>query len=208
MTEINVKATEDSTKNIHAELKELAASINQILKGIRVAQEPIVDSRQKVPQAAEQLERITEQTAVATNRVLDMVEAITGREGEIESAMKELRRVLPSTYFRNNSRVKRILEKIGGNAAANQNDAYAIMDALQFQDITSQQVDHAISLLEQVENRLKDVLVGLQLDAGTEPEVKRKERAYDPNAHFSSDPNQQSRVDELLSNLTKEKQNH
>lgn len=166
--------TDDSTKNMQAELRQLADSIAQIIKGIRVAQEPIVDSRKKVPQATEQLERITEQTAEATHRVLDMVEAITGREGEIESSMKDLRRTLPSTYFRNNSRVKRIVEKISASASANQNDAYAIMDALQFQDITSQQVDHAISLLEQVESRLQDVLVGLQLDAPPRPRPSEK----------------------------------
>jgi chemotaxis regulatin CheY-phosphate phosphatase CheZ len=198
---------DDSAKNIHGELRHLADSISQIIKGIRVAQEPIAESRSKMPQATEQLERVTQQTATATHRVLDMVEAITGREGDIETQMKELRRVLPSTYFRNNSRVKRIVERICAGASANQNDAYAIMDALQFQDITSQQVDHAISLLEQVENRLKDVLVGLQLEVGPETEVKRKERAYDPNANFSSPPGGQSQVDELLSNLTKEKQN-
>ena len=200
--------TDDSAKNIHAELRHLADSISQIIKGIRVAQEPIADSRNKVPQATEQLERVTQQTAMATHRVLDMVEAITGREGEIETQMKDLRRVLPSTYFRNNSRVKRIVERIGVSVSANQNDAYAIMDALQFQDITSQQVDHAISLLEQVENRLKDVMVGLQLDVGPESDVKRKERAYDPNAHFSNNSNEQSEVDKLLNNLTKEKQNN
>jgi chemotaxis regulatin CheY-phosphate phosphatase CheZ len=198
---------DDSAKNIHSELRHLADSISQIIKGIRVAQEPIAESRNKMPQAAEQLERVSQQTATATHRVLDMVEAITGREGEIETQVKELRRVLPSTYFRNNSRVKRIIEGIRASASANQNDAYAIMDALQFQDITSQQVDHAISLLEQVENRLKDVLIGLQLDAGPDTDTKRKERAYDPNARFSNDPNEQSEVDKLLNNLTKEKQN-
>ncbi|TFH64413.1 MAG: hypothetical protein E4G91_05890 [Candidatus Zixiibacteriota bacterium] len=199
---------DDSGKGIHAELRHLADAISQIIRGIKVAQEPIADSRSKVPQAAEQLERVTQQTATATHHVLDMVEAITSREGEIETQVKELRRVLPSTYFRNNSRVKRIIERICVSASANQNDAYAIMNALQFQDITSQQVDHAISLLEQVENRLKDVMVGLQLDVGPESDVKRKERAYDPNAHFSSDSNEQSAVDQLLHNLTKEKQNN
>jgi chemotaxis regulatin CheY-phosphate phosphatase CheZ len=198
---------DDSAKNIHSELRHLADSISQIIKGIRVAQEPIAESRNKMPQAAEQLERVSQQTATATHRVLDMVEAITGREGEIETQVKELRRVLPSTYFRNNSRVKRIIDGIRASASANQNDAYAIMDALQFQDITSQQVDHAISLLEQVENRLKDVLIGLQLDVGPDTDTKRKERAYDPNARFSNDPNEQSEVDKLLNNLTKEKQN-
>jgi chemotaxis regulatin CheY-phosphate phosphatase CheZ len=204
----NMIRANDSAKNIHAELRHLADSLSQIIKGIRVAQEPIADSRNKVPQAAEQLEKVTQQTASATHRVLDMVEAITGREGDIEKQLKELRRVLPSTYFRNNSRVKRILDGVARNVSANQNDAYAIMDALQFQDITSQQVDHAISLLEQVENRLKDVLVGLQIEVSPENEIKRKERAYDPNAHFSNDPNEQSAVDKLLSTLTKEKQNN
>ncbi len=198
--------SDDSVKNIHSELKHLADSISQIIKGIKVAQEPIAESRSKVPQAAEQLEKISQQTEVAAHRVLDMVEAITGREGEIEASLKELRRVLPATYFRNNSRVKRIVEKIKTDALSNQNDAYAIMDALQFQDITTQQMDHAIALLEQVENRLMDVLVSLQLEVAPEEETKRKQRAYDPNANFSNDANMQSEVDKLVNNMTLDKQ--
>ena len=201
----NQVLNDDSTKSIRTELRDLADSINQIIKGIKVAQEPIAESRAKVPQAAEQLERITKQTEDAAHRVLDMVEAITGREGKIELQIKELRRVLPSTYFRNNSRVKRIVDMIRADATANQNDAYAIMDALQFQDITTQQINHALSLLEQVESRLKDVLVSLQIDVGPENDVIRKQRAFDPNASFSNDSNEQSKVDELLNNLSKDK---
>jgi chemotaxis regulatin CheY-phosphate phosphatase CheZ len=196
---------DDLTKGVRAELRHLADSINQIINSIKVAQEPIAESRTNVPQAVEKPEKITQQTEVAVHRVLDMVEAITGREGEIELRLKELRRVLPSTYFRNNSRVKRIVDTIRGDAAANQNDAYAIMDALQFQDITTQQIDHALSLLEQVENRLKDVLVVLQIDVGQDNGGNGKQRAFDPSAGSSTDSNQQSQVDELLSELTNDK---
>jgi len=196
-----------TSKGIHLELKRLADSLNEIIRGIRVAQEPIAESRSKVPQAAEQLEKITQQTEDAAHRVLDMVESITGREGDIEKQLKELKRVLPTTYFRGESRVKKLLDSLLSNASANQNDAYAIMNALQFQDITSQQIDHAISLLEQVENRLKDVMINLQAETVGEVETgKKKQRAYDPNASFSSDATKQVNVDELVNDLVKQKQ--
>jgi chemotaxis regulatin CheY-phosphate phosphatase CheZ len=199
-------ARPEQPKSMHDELRDLAASLSEIVKGIRVAQEPILESQRKVPQATEQLEKITRQTEDATHRVLDMAEHITSRESEIESLLKDLRRSLPATYFRNNSKAKALIERIRECAHQNQAAAYDIMDALQFQDITSQQIDHAITLLEQVQNRLQEVLMEL---AGEEhpaaPGEKRKERAYDPNAHFSTGDNndKQSSVDELVDSLSR-----
>lgn len=196
-----------SAKSMHDELRELASTLTDIVRGIRVAQEPIFESQQKVPQAAEQLERITRQTEDATHRVLDVVENITARETEIESLLKDLRRSLPATYFRNNSKAKALIERIRECAGLNLTAAYDIMDALQFQDITSQQIDHAITLLEQVQTRLQSVLT--ELAGGEQPEAtgeKRRERAYDPNAHFSSenDKDKQFSVDELVDNLSRQ----
>jgi chemotaxis regulatin CheY-phosphate phosphatase CheZ len=203
MASDTLQADSTSAKSIHNELKELADSINQIIRGIKAAQEPLTESHSKVPQATEQLEQITKQTEDAAHRMLDMVEAITGREGEIEAQIKELRRALPTTYFRHNSRVKLIVETIRDKALSNQNDAYAIMDALQFQDITSQQVNHAISLLEQVENRLQDALTTFDVEAVAAIEPGRKQRAFDPNARYSPNSAQQSSVDELVSEIAK-----
>ncbi len=195
------------TKSMHDELRELASTLSDIVRGIRVAQEPIIESQKKVPQATEQLEKITRQTEDATHRVLDMVESITSRESEIESLLKDLRRSLPATYFRNNSKAKALIERIRECASLNQTAAYDIMDALQFQDITSQQIDHAITLLEQVQGRLQEVLMELAGEQQSAvPEEKRRERAYDPNAHFSSDSDQekQSSVDQLVNSMARE----
>ncbi len=194
-------------KSMQEELRELASTLSDIVRGIRTAQEPIIESQQKVPQATEQLERITRQTEDATHRVLDMVEHITARESEIESLLKDLKRALPATYFRNSSKAKAVIERIRECAGQNQSAAYDIMDALQFQDITSQQIDHAITLLEQVQSRLQSVL--MELAGGSQPEApteKRRERAYDPNAHFSteSDKVKQFSVDELVDNLSRQ----
>lgn len=194
-------------KSMHDELRELASTLSDIVRGIRVAQVPIIESQQKVPQATEQLERITRQTEDATHRVLDMVENITARETEIESLLKDLRRSLPATYFRNNSKAKALMERIRECAGLNQTAAYDIMDALQFQDITSQQIDHAITLLEQVQTRLQDVLTELAGDVPSgEPQEKRRERAFDPNAHFSTDndKDKQFSVDEIVDNLARQ----
>ncbi|MCK4857693.1 MAG: protein phosphatase CheZ [candidate division Zixibacteria bacterium] len=173
--------------DLHVQLKELANSLSEIVSSIRAAHEPIVESRSKVPEATQQLERIAQQTQDATHRVLDMVESITKREGEIESLLKQLQRVLPATYFRNNSRVKRVIGEIAKKTSDNQNDAYAIMDALQFQDITSQQIEHAMTVLEQVEHRLHEVLVSFGEEDLKAPDEPSRKRSYDPNARYSSD---------------------
>ena len=196
-----------SAKSMHDELRELASTLTDIVRGIRVAQVPIIESQQKVPQATEQLETITRQTEDATDRVLDVVEHITARETEIESLLKDLRRSLPATYFRNNSKARALIERIRECAGLNLTDAYYIMDALQFQDITSQQIVHAITLLEHVQIRLQSVLT--ELAGGEEPKStgeKRRERASDPNSHFSTenDKDRQFLVNELVDNLSRQ----
>ncbi len=199
-------AGSESTKNIQCDLRKLAESITQIVQGIKQAQEPLTESRKTVPQATEQLERVSRQTEDAAHRVLDMVEAITSREGTIDAQLKELRRALPATYFRNNSKVKRIIEQVRACAESNQNDAYAIMDALQFQDITTQQIAHAIHMLEMVETRLHDVLMDLDgADRSEEREGSKRKLAFDPNASFSTDANRQNSVDELVDNMNRER---
>jgi chemotaxis regulatin CheY-phosphate phosphatase CheZ len=193
--------TANADRNIHAELQELAAAIGEIVSNIKAAHQPIEESRSRVPEATQQLERITKQTEDATHRVLDMVESITNRESDVETLLKRLRRVLPSTYFRNNSRVRRILEEVATKVADNQSDAFMIMDALQFQDITAQQVEHAMTVLELVQKRLHDALASFGESNLDQPETPQRKRAYDPNAHYSSDFKGQSGVDELLDNL-------
>jgi chemotaxis regulatin CheY-phosphate phosphatase CheZ len=86
------------------------------------------------------------------------------------------------------------------------NDAYAVMDALQFQDITSQQMDHAASLLEEIEAKLKNILQTMGADAKSlteRPEPAKKVRTYDPHADLFERKTEQAVIDSLFDKTKK-----
>jgi chemotaxis regulatin CheY-phosphate phosphatase CheZ len=76
------------------------------------------------------------------------------------------------------------------------------MESLQFQDITAQQMDHAASLLEEVEIKLHGILTTLgspeTMSADMVPQVPRKTRAYDPHADFVDRKTDQKDIDSLF----------
>lgn len=184
--------------NVYEELKDLASLLSDVINNIKVSEKPIVESRDTVPKAAEQLEKITKQTEDAAHQLLDATDSISNRESDISAQLKELRKVLPATYFRNNSRVKRVYDAIKENITANQDDIFTMMNVLQFQDITAQQTAHAISLLDQVEHRLQHVLQKYDGKTPKQNEIQSHDGAYNPDAEFNTNHSSQEEADKLF----------
>jgi chemotaxis regulatin CheY-phosphate phosphatase CheZ len=95
-----------------------------------------------------------------------------------------------------------MIEDLTEKANANLNDAFLIMDSLQFQDITAQQMDHAASLLEDLESKLQQVLITFGGEMGEEALVAapspKKVRAYDPHADLFEKKTAQEDIDSLF----------
>jgi chemotaxis regulatin CheY-phosphate phosphatase CheZ len=190
------------TQQIRGELKELTDSINVMMSTFRSIKQPMQESSDKLPTTTDQLERVTEQTESATNKVLDMVESISNRESDISSDIKKIQEIVAETDPSKSEELNKILEQMAGNADANINDAYNIMDALQFQDITTQQIDHAISLLDDVEDKLHVMLKAVGVKPDKKPVAKDRKKAFDPNATYStSKATQQDDIDQIISGL-------
>jgi len=192
------------TEKIRQELKELTTSISTMMDAFRKIRQPIQESSIKVPTTAHHLERVTEQTERATHKVLDMIEAITNRESQISSWAKEIKESITDEKLSSNVQNDKLLEDIIANAEDNLNDSYNIMDALQFQDITTQQIDHAISLLDDVEDKLMSMLQTVGVKSADDSKIRpiRKVKAFDPNAGFSADnPTQQQEIDKIISKM-------
>jgi len=191
------------TDQIRQELKELTSSINTMMDAFRQIKKPMQESSVKLPTTTYQLERVTEQTEQATHKVLDMVESISNRENDVVSGIQKIYSLVPSNIIDSNEELKTLLAKLSADANSNLNDSYSIMDALQFQDITTQQIDYAISLLDDVEGKLHGMLkaVGIK-EEQISPLPPRRQKAFDPNASFSADsPTQQKEIDKIISNL-------
>lgn len=184
---------------LQTEITELSRSINSIVESFRKLQTPLVESRQKVPQATNQLDKISEQTEAAAHRMLDTIEQITQRESEVIEGLDSIRKLASGGTPGN---LLPIIQAIQEKAKTNLNDAYTIMDALQFQDITSQQMDHAASLLEEIETKLQHILVTVGADPSQTPSEKgkksKKQRAYDPHADLFDKKTDQADIDSLF----------
>jgi len=182
---------------IQMEVKELSDSINGIVETFRSMRSPLVESREKVPQATVQLDKIADQTEAAAHLMLDKIEEITQREEDVIRRLKELPGMTGSEESQ--SPVAEILNL----AQTNLDDVYMVMDALQFQDITTQQIQHAAAMLEEIEAKLQRIvsIVTGDDDAGNEPHVKT--RVYDPHADFVDRKADQSDVDSMFDKAKK-----
>lgn len=164
--------------SIHSSRSELKKSVDGLLKKTGV-----------------QLKKITTTTEEATNKILDIAEkmdseqliiiekldAIKTKSGDISSEIEE---------------IKTMIYK-------NQDSAFTIIDYLQFQDITAQQISGAYALLSDTEKTLMYVSNLLkEFDSGDEgheftlPEIDPK--SFNADAMFKDKGNIQNLIDDLF----------
>ncbi len=189
---------------LQKEIEELALSITEIVVKFRELHNPLRESSEKVPQATEQLDKISEQTEAATHQMLDRVEEIVQQVEESKSGLEKIRTCVKENRIDD---IEGIIQDLTNKADVTCNGAYTIMDALQFQDITSQQMNHAASLLEDIENKLQSimgVLNGRQddKDKSSDKETGKKNRVYDPHADLFEKKTEQSVIDDLFAKKT------
>jgi chemotaxis regulatin CheY-phosphate phosphatase CheZ len=133
--------------------------------------------------------------------MLDMIEQITQREEQMIAGLGQISQL---AITGDTAGVSTLAQNLSGQANTTLNDAFTIMNALQFQDITSQQMDHAAALLEDIESKLHSILqiIGGQ-EFRTSLEPKRKERAYDPHADMADSRTKQADIDTLFQQTKK-----
>jgi len=188
-------------QKLQTEIVELTKSINDIISNFKQLKNPIQESQVKVPMATNQLDKISEQTEAATNHMLDLIENISIREEEVIKGLNEIKELLPKDNEKINNLINGVIEKTNVNV----NDAFTIMNALQFQDITAQQMNHAAALLEEIETKLTQICQVFGIDSETPEEEPRdkKERVYDPHADLYEKKTEQQVVDSMFDQVKK-----
>ena len=183
---------------IQREIAELSEALTKIVESFKQVQSPLLESREKVPQATNQLDKISEQTEAAAHQMLDRIEKITQREDEIVAGLARFANFAP---VKADTELTALATALTESANTNLNDAFMIMETLQFQDITSQQMNHAAALLEDIEDKLQNILSAIGGEDSDEQVEKhpQKSRVYDPHADFSDKQTQQEDIDSLFS---------
>lgn len=183
---------------IKKELGDISAAINDIINSYKKLHNPLIESQQQVPEAAQKLDKISAQTEAAATMMLDTIEKITQREEEVINDLTALKVSLKKEDTEIISKLDSIIEK----STENNNDAFILLDALQFQDITTQQLNHAVVLLEQLEGKLNyilGVLTGEEEMIAIGEMEHETNRAFDPHADMFEKKTNQEDIDSLFS---------
>ncbi len=164
-------------------IKGLAESINNMAERIKGLQNPLSESQENVPKATKQLDKIAKQTEAVTHHMLDTIEQLTQREQDVMNGLKQIKIMAADG---NCEKVQLMADGLIEKTNRSSNDAFSIMNALQFQDITSQQMNHAAAMLEEVETKLLQIISvmhgDIEADSVNWSTQIENDRVFDPHA--------------------------
>ena len=181
----------DKIKN---NIDELSTNITGMFDSLEIISQPIKESSKNMPVAADHLNKITKQTELATNQILDKLENMTDRDSEALEIIANTKEHLKDG--RKDNTVTDAIDKLDSTINDDLNDVYLIMESLQFQDITSQRIGFITSLIEDVENKLNTLLSAL--GEITKLKVLEKNDHFDPDAEYSDSAERQEMVDKII----------
>lgn len=152
--EVNGKAPD--TK-LYEELGELARFIDTTMKTLSEFSAPVNTSTEQLPQAQTHLLNLKTQTEQGTHRVMLEVEAIQDNHAQISKMLKELTQALQQAQV--SPALMQQVQKIGQQLGQEDKRLLDIMTALSFQDLVAQSVNKLVTILDDVEHKLLQLVV-------------------------------------------------
>lgn len=189
---------EFTKEGVQQEMVAITDKITALLDSYREVCQPLEESHKKVPTATRQLDKITAQTEAATQKMLDTVENLTRRQEEMIGKIESIAQIISENMPEQQAAFSEIITQ----AKTNNDDAFVILDALQFQDITAQQMNYAIELLGELEFKLGKIIKSMQGEI-FDPDQRDYDiapRAYDPHADMVKRKTNQDDIDNLFKN--------
>ncbi|MDD3052185.1 MAG: hypothetical protein PHR06_13710 [Candidatus Cloacimonetes bacterium] len=198
----NQARIEDLLKSAHIRLKDLHAKVlvtHDLIESVILS---IHSSRNELKKSVDglirktgvQLQKVTSTTEEATNKIMDIAEKLDDDQLKIIDLLDKLKL---------DNGKEEIIDDIKGKVYKNQDAAFTIIDYLQFQDITAQQIAGAYSLLSDTErtlisvsNLLREFDPSAEENSAIASSVDKK--AFNADAAFTDKTNIQSAIDDLF----------
>lgn len=183
---------------LQGELGDLARYIDKTRKKLQKLDPTISEATEKMPQASSQLSDITKATEEATHKVISITERVMDDHDVVSGKIKKLREAVTAGVIDGMAilKIARELEEINER---NKNDLIEILTSLSFQDLTGQKIKKIVSLVEDVETRILELLIsfGIKKEDGTTKE-EMMEQLKDATKGLGAN---QGLVDDILKNL-------
>jgi len=184
----------------------LIAFVNSIIEIMDEIGISIKESSLEVPKATDQLEKVTHETEEAATEMLNIVDSITICVEKINQNIKEAKKGLRLFTDKNGNIIdfkneKKQLKEAQENIDEIQNLNFNILNSLQFQDITSQQIKSANYILKSVRIHLNS-LIG-NLDNVSLDKANEEHKDFDTQATIQDSDLRQSAADQIINDITR-----
>ncbi|NLS13246.1 protein phosphatase CheZ [Vibrio sp. SM6] len=207
----------------HPMLQEIGAltrDLHDSLRNFNFDQRITQIAQDEIPDARDRLNYVIKRTEVAANKTMDAVETCLPIADNLQAGLQQVRptwnalmggRIELSEFKALCHRIELLLSQVEGDSSELRGQLTEILMAQDFQDLTGQIIRRVITLVNEVEDRLVEILTvfSSQSNAITEenkttPEAVRREGVEGPiiNADQREDAvSSQDEVDDLLSSL-------
>jgi len=168
----SIRDSSVSRGHLRTELEKLTDFIINVKDKMRSIENPLAETRASLPRVSEQLDRASAETEAATHRMLDMVEHIISHQDNVNELINDIKELVNSSGDPDKTARDNVIQRLNDLAVASQNsqkNAFRIMDALQFQDITAQQMKQASVFFDEVEEKLH-LFIEVFGDSATSPD--------------------------------------
>ncbi|HDI00504.1 MAG TPA: hypothetical protein ENF74_05915 [Firmicutes bacterium] len=133
-----------------------------------------------IPQATSNLHKVTEATETATTEIMDVVDGIMAHIGDLKARLQD---VLEGIRKGGQKSCDRTLEEVVQDLDSVNDSLFQILSALQFQDITAQQIEATKAILAELNQELKALFKGFtRMEIGEEVEVRHG--TFDRQANY------------------------
>lgn len=142
---------------LYEELGELARFIDTTMKTLSEFSAPVNASTEQLPQAQTHLLNLKTQTEQGTHRVMLEVEAIQDNHAQVSKMLKEITQAIQQAKVA--PAIIQQIHVLGQTLGQNDKRLLDIMTALSFQDLVAQSVNKLVTILDEVEHRLLQLVV-------------------------------------------------
>lgn len=146
----------DPNRKLYGELGELTRYIENTMRQLRCVEAPVEETTAQLPQASAHLSDLAKLTEEGTHRVMELTEELQDNRTRIAKSIGELATLLPSSPC--GTPADR-LAAISGLLSADDKRLMDIMTALSFQDLVAQRIKKIITILDDVEHKLLQMVV-------------------------------------------------
>jgi len=198
-----IKGYFDTTKKYMPQIAKLVYFIEEVIPLLDTIHQDLHQSSKIMPTATEKLDKVTSATEMATTEVMNIVDNVIERLNNMSTTLGEIdEQIEKESNLLESIKVKTgvIRQEIDGS----QDDLFSIMNALQFQDITTQQINSIANVIDTVQSKLGELLQGFDEDGFR---VKERQAAFDEDAEFDFERSAESQqvADEIIKSALAEK---